>query len=77
MMIKRRIYICHWVLEESYWVRHGMLFKKRYGNKRTVEDITRAAVALLNADVEEETNHRKASVQILEFVVKRGSQVYS
>lgn len=36
-------------------------------------DIMRAAVALLNAD---ETNHRKASVQILEFVAKRGSQVY-
>ena len=72
------------MLEESYWVQHGMLFKRRYGNKRTVEslesppkmDITRAAVALLNADVKEETNHRKASVQILEFVAKRGSQVY-
>ena len=42
-----------------------------------IMDITRAAVALLNADVKEETNHRKASVQILEFVAKRGSQVYS
>ena len=54
------------MLEESHWVQHGMLFKRRYGNKRTVEslesppkmDITRAAAALLDADVEEETIKR-------------------
>lgn len=40
-----------------------------------IMDITRVAAALLDANVEEETIE-KASVQILGFAAKRGSQVY-